>query len=103
MQQVSAAGALLAILQRDNVLSMSAPLASDSGDMEVDERQGTALHVESLEEVLKLQAKSLAVLCQVLLSLTGFSRQVSLRGFLNVDAVSQNALSIFQVHCPATC
>ncbi|KAK9821426.1 hypothetical protein WJX81_003661 [Elliptochloris bilobata] len=70
-QQVCAAGALLAILQRDDVLSESTAATSNSDDMDVDERHTKALLVASLAEV-------------------------SLSGFLNVDAVSQTALSIFQ-------
>ena len=51
-QQVCAAGALLAILQRDHVLSMATPAARGSGDMDEDDRHTKALLLESLAEVL---------------------------------------------------
>ena len=50
-QQVCAAGALLAILQRDHVLSMAAPAARGSDDMDEDDRHTKALLLESLAEV----------------------------------------------------
>lgn len=50
-QQVCAAGALLAILQRDHVLSMATPVARGSNDMDVDDRHTKALLLQSLAEV----------------------------------------------------
>ena len=50
-QQVCAAGALLAILQRDHVLNMATPAARGSDDMDVDDRHTKALVMESLAEV----------------------------------------------------
>lgn len=51
-QQVCAAGALLAILQRDHVLSIATPAARGSNDMEEDDRHMKALLLESLAEVV---------------------------------------------------
>ena len=51
-QQVCAAGALLAILQHDHVLSMASPAASGSGDMDEDDRHMKALLLKSLAEVV---------------------------------------------------
>ena len=61
-QQACAAGALVAVLQRDGVLTMSAVPVTNS-DMSLDGRQETALHVESLAEaracLLRLLASSM--------------------------------------------
>ena len=99
-QQVCAAGALLAILQRDHVLSMAAPAARGGDEVELDDRHPKALLLESLAEVaLAPRPRTLYLLCDWESddTLTALPMQVSLSGFLNVDAVSQNALSIFQV------
>ena len=57
-QQVCAAGALLAILQRDHVLSMATSATRGSGDMDEDDRHMNALLLESLAEVVALACMS---------------------------------------------
>ena len=61
VQQVCAAGALLAILQRDHVLNMATPAACDGEDMDENDRRTKALLLESLAEVAIAQQAGMSL------------------------------------------